>query len=145
MKVNIGPYKNDGEQDIEVVIDDFDTISLYTSLAIVIVPALKRYRQDLNGGPTVSDLDVPFALQSTNAPKNPNPNDFGFVDEHFHARWEWVLDEMIWAFEQVLIDWEEQYCEGPYDTWDHDGMAAHQNRIDNGLILFGKYYQSLWD
>ena len=28
---------------------------------------------------------------------------------------------------------------------DRKGLKAHHDRISNGLILFGKYYRSLWD
>ena len=40
-----------------------------------------------------------------------------------------------------------QMEKGPKDThtFDSDGYTAHNNRIDNGLKLFGKYYRGLWD
>ena len=28
---------------------------------------------------------------------------------------------------------------------DHEGLDAHNERIKNGLRLFGKYYRTLWD
>ena len=36
---------------------------------------------------------------------------------------------------------------GPNDThhWDKDGFMAHSARIDNGLLLLGKYFRCLWD
>ena len=36
---------------------------------------------------------------------------------------------------------------GPNDTshFDDEGYKKHQERITNGLKLFGKYYQALWD
>jgi hypothetical protein len=36
---------------------------------------------------------------------------------------------------------------GPNDTFkvDHNGMNKHNERINNGLRLFGKYYRNLWD
>ena len=86
-----------------------------------------------------------------------------------HTRYAWALDEMIWAFEQLSgEDWEEQYwithpeidfTDYPEDEgktskplrWkvkgecDWVGRQKHQARIDNGLRLFGKYFQTLWD
>jgi hypothetical protein len=86
-----------------------------------------------------------------------------------HVRYDWALSEMIWAFEQLNDeDWEDQYWitkpevdftkhtedEGHGVTplrWkvkgecDWDGREKHQQRINNGLRLFGKYYQTLWD
>jgi len=28
---------------------------------------------------------------------------------------------------------------------DREGLKAHNDRIDNGLKLFGKYFRTLWD
>jgi hypothetical protein len=55
-------------------------------------------------------------------------------DPLIHARWDYVLNEMIWAHEQIVadIDWELEM--------NHDWSQ----RLKNGLNLFGKYYQSLW-
>jgi hypothetical protein len=34
----------------------------------------------------------------------------------------------------------------PESHWtDFNGMRLHQERIQEGLELFGKYYQNLWD
>jgi hypothetical protein len=77
-------------------------------------------------------------------------------------RWHYVIDEMIWAFEQKTLDWEDQYTTkednkvSDYDamkgvdpeytyTFDHEGMKTHHERMMNGFRLFGKYYESLWD
>jgi hypothetical protein len=36
---------------------------------------------------------------------------------------------------------------GPKDTFDINmkGRKAYEKRIQNGFVLFGKYYQNLWD
>ena len=85
------------------------------------------------------------------------------TDENFHKRWDWVLNEMIWAHEQIADDnWEDQYYsgevdwvaepgghlrKGPNHTYklDIEGFNKHNDRIENGLRLFGKYYRTLWD
>jgi len=68
----------------------------------------------------------------------------GTTDENFFKRWDWVMDEMIWAFEQKNKDnWMAPYYE--YNKWDRDAVKAEQERISNGFRLFGKYYESLWD
>jgi hypothetical protein len=94
-------------------------------------------------------------------------NTKGEVDEQYFERWEYVISEMIWAFEQKNSDdWTEQYTKGehdiqwieledgmsemtkgPNDTFESDdeGIKAHQKRITNGFRLFGKYYEGLWD
>ena len=99
-------------------------------------------------------------------------NEWDTDGNHF-KRWEWVLDEMIFAFEHKLNDdWQDEFrsgeadwkhvpCqwdengkatlfkmeEGPNHTYkcDYDAIAEVQKRIDNGFRLFGKYYQGLWD
>lgn len=40
-----------------------------------------------------------------------------------------------------------QMIKGPKDTFkiDRKGLDKHHARIKNGLMLFGKYYQGLWD
>ena len=81
-------------------------------------------------------------------------------DEIHHDRWAYVLDEMIWAFSQLNIDWEEQFktgvsdwdftdlgfVEGPKHTLVYDwvGWESHEVRMKNGFRLFGKFYQHLW-
>jgi hypothetical protein len=113
----------------------------------------------------VDDEDVPEHLRSTAAPAKENEWD---TDDNHFLRWDWIMDELIWTFEQQHPDndWEQQYysgehdiewkkldngmsemCRGPKDTFkiDMDGLTAHQARITNGLKLFGKYYQGLWD
>ena len=131
---------------------------------------LKQLKETKHGSALVDDKDVPVELRSTSAPKPENEWD---TDDFVHLRWAWVLDEMIWAFEQKTIDWEQQYYsgehdilwvpsdtldkngkasfmqmkKGPKDTFkiDKDGLTKHQKRMTNGFRLFGKYYEGLWD
>jgi hypothetical protein len=145
------------KQTIKVKIDKWDTWSMDHTLAVIIVPMLKQLKETKNGAPVVDDEDVPEELKSTSAP--PKENDYD-LDENWFKRWDWVLDEMIWTFEQKASDgdWTDQY----YDhsnvdenadimeqvkqmIVDKEGLGKHQDRIDNGLRLFGKYYGNLWD
>lgn len=148
-----------------VKIDNYDYWSADHTLAQIIYPLLKKLQENKHGSPNVDDEDVPEELRSTSAPKTENEWD---TDDNWHDRWEYVLGEMVWAFEQLTIDWEDQFysgetdirfepvpgnekysqmVEGPNHTFqvDREGMVAHQNRMDNGLRLFGKYYRGLWD
>jgi hypothetical protein len=141
------------DQKIKVSIDKYDTWSMDHTLSHIIVPMLKQLKETKNGSPWVNDYDVPEELRSTSAP--PTENDYD-IDNNHHKRWEWVLDEMIWAFEQkTRDDWESDYYKYEDDptatfgmklVWeDRDGRKAHQERMTNGFKLFGKYYESLWD
>jgi hypothetical protein len=80
----------------------------------------------------------------------------GSTDDKFFKRWDWILDEMIWAFNQKCRDdWEGDFYEYKDDdterfglklVWeDREGQQAHQARITNGFKLFGKYYENLWN
>lgn len=150
---------------IKVRIDDYDTWSADHTLSHIILPLLKAVKERKHGSPFVDAEDVPVELRPTKKQINAY-NKTGDPDPFFHARWEYVLDEMIWAFEQkVADDWEDQFVsgvqdyslarvddkysrlvEGPNHTYkiDHEKMKQHQNRISNGFRLFGKYYEALW-
>lgn len=149
-----------------VKIDRWDVWSMDATLAHIIVPMLKKLKDTKQGYPFVADEDVPEHLRSTNAPPKENAWDW---DDFAEQRWEWVLNEMIQAFEcDMNDDWEEQYysgnidfkfvpdennpnyskmVDGPNHSWkvDKEGLDAHNKRNDNGRMLFAKYYKGLWD
>ena len=153
-----------------VKIDRWDTWSMDSTLADIILPMLKQLQKDKHGSPFVDDEDVPDELKSTSAP--PKENEYDTDANHF-KRWDYVLDEMIFAFEckvddswsdkfssgefdkkTVACQWDEngkakmyEWIDGPNHTYklDFDGMQEVQKRITNGFRLFGKYYENLWD
>jgi hypothetical protein len=149
-----------------VKIDRYDTWNMDSTLAPIILPMLVQLQQTKHGSPYVDDVDVPYHLKSVNAKIQKNETD---IDSNHHARWEWVLGEMIWAFEQLQpdCDWERLYETGETDyVWekvpDSDtsemkrgpnhtfeinfvGRQIHEERILRGTTLFGKYYRALWD
>ena len=140
-----------------VKIDRWDTWSMDYTLSFIVVPMLKQLKETKHGAPFVDDEDVPEELKSTSAP--PKENDYDTDENHF-KRWDWALNEMIWAFEQNLsYDSEEKFFD--HAEWDEKekdfgknlhkikidqvGLKAHQDRKASGFRLFGKYYQGLWD
>ena len=148
-----------------VKIDKWDTWSMDSTLTPIILPMLKQLKQSKHGAPFVDDEDVPEDLRSTSAPAK--EHDWDTDDNHF-KRWDWVMDQMIWSFEELnKDDWETQFfsgesdiqwekeeesgyskmVRGPNDThkWDKDGYMKHNKRIQVGLVLFGKYFRNLWD
>jgi hypothetical protein len=155
---------------VYVCIDKFDTWSMDHTLAQIIAPMLKQLQDTKHGAPFVSDEDVPNELRSTSA--LPTKNEWDTDDNHF-KRWDWVLNEMIFAFEAKQHGtWQDKYSSGehdwssepfewdghgkpkmfrmvtgPNDTYkcDYEGMQVEQTRITNGFKLFGKYYENLWD
>jgi len=150
---------------IQIHIDNYDVWSADHTLAFVIHPVLLKLKEIKMGSPYVDDEDVPEHLRSINA--QPKVHEYD-TDEFHDARWDYVLDEMIWAFEQHKMgdEWLDQYTSGQvdikfvkeegnkYSTLVHgpnhtytrmeDKIAAHRARMDNGRRLFAKYYESLW-
>jgi hypothetical protein len=128
-----------------VKIDKWDTWSMDSTLTPIILPMLKQLKESKHGAPFVEDEDVPEDLRSTSA--SPKENEWDTDNNHF-KRWDWVMDQMIWSFEELnKDDWEKQFYsgEGKNYKWDKDAWTKHSERIDNGLILFGKYFRNLWD
>ncbi len=127
---------------IKIRIDKYDTWNMDSTLAMIILPMLKQLNATKHGSPLVDDEDVPENVRSTNAPPKENEWD---IDENHHKRWEWVMEEMIWAFEQLQPDndWDSKYFESV--KFLKEQYDIHNNRINNGLKLFGKYYRGLWD
>jgi hypothetical protein len=109
-----------------VKIDKYDTWNADHTLAMVILPVLKQIKETKRGAPIVSDEDVPDEIKSMNAPRTESDWD---IDEFYFKRFDYVLDEMIWSFEELL---------------DRDNDIDYE-RINNGLRLFGKYFRGLWD
>lgn len=137
------------EQKVKVHIDKWDTWSMDYTLAHIVVPMLKQLKETKHGAPFVEDEDVPEELKAT-----PKENEWDIDDNHF-KRWDWVMDEMIFAFESKLEDWDEKFSKYEDDPTaefgirvllnDIEGRKAYQKRITNGFRLFGKYYEGLWD
>ena len=118
-----------------VKIDRWDTWSMDHTLAYIILPMLKQLKKDKHGAPFVDDEDVPEELKSTSAPAKENEWD---TDANHFARWDWAMDEMIFAFEHKVDDsWQDAYRSGEHDLlWipvDKEG-----NEVPKGDH---KYYQ----
>lgn len=133
-----------------VKIDKWDTYSMDGTLARIIVPMLKQLAATKHGSPFVDNQDVPEYLRLSQEEEDA-------ITDKFHARWEWVLQEMIWGFEQYTIPHEEAqgrfYKDLEYDKnlkklngkIDHEALKRYEYRRANAYRLFGKYYQALWD
>lgn len=127
---------------VNVKIHNYDAWNADSTISLIVLPLLKELKRQKHGAPFVDDVDVPEELRSTNA--SPKEHEWD-TDENWFKRWEYVIDEMIWTFEQLQpnCDWEAQYYEGL--KRDIEGYLKHNARISNGLILFGKYFRGLWD
>ena len=150
---------------IEVRIDRWDTWGMDHTLAYIVLPMLKQLNKEKHGAPYVELEDVPEHLHPK--PQTEEEKNEGHTDSTHFERWDWVMKEMIFAFESKIDDsWESQFesgvsdhqllqlengmsqmIDGPNHTkvYDWEGRKQYEARIQNGFRLFGKYYQSLWD
>lgn len=142
----------------KIRIDDEDTWNLDSTLSRIMLPALIRLKELKHGSPVVAPEDVPDDLKAADC----------------HAQWDFIMSEMIWAFEQLNdenCDVQFYHNRGQLETSceplpsggskmifnrqkdpskpkyyiDREGLDAHWRRVDRGLVFFGKYYRSLWD
>jgi len=134
----INLYLYNKEQSVKVDIHKYDTWSMDTTLAHIVVPMLKQLKATTHGYPS------------------------SLTEEE----WDNILDDMIFAFESKNNDWEQQFYSGDIkfdavdredgtselvrghnDTFkvDTEGLEEYQSRITKGFELFGKYYEGLWD
>lgn len=123
------------EQKIYVRIDPWDTWGMDHTLASIILPMLIQLKATKHGAPFVEMEDRPEQYRAER-PEH-------FTDEHHFSAWDWVLDEMIYAFTSKASG-EEPLTRFKYPE-EKDQMIAEQERIANGFRLFGKYYEALWD
>ena len=170
MKVEITRYKS-GERKGEikkcdVQVEYGDDWSADFTIATMVLPLLKKVKESKQGAPLVEDDDVPEHLRSTSAPPKENEWD---TDANYFKRWDYVLDEILFAMQEIANDNEN---EPPYHTkvgtmefgeidkktgtgpilfegWESTPESkaankAYHDRIQNGCVLFGTYFQSLW-
>lgn len=146
-------YFNNKPRKIKIEYADYDTWNLDHTLALIILPGLKQLKSTNHGYAHVSNDDLPTAC---------------LKDASGEERWEWVMDEIIWAFQELVNDkagsdafssgvqdfvWKKSSNNlykmeyGPNHTFsvDSEGLNRYNDRIQRGLNLFGKYYQALWD
>jgi hypothetical protein len=142
-----------------VRLDHWDTWSFDHTLADIVLPGLKQLKATKHGAPFTDDEDVPEYLRSYMA----QPKEYEWDTDSLHfMRWDWILDEMIWAFEQKVKDdadsefFDHSECDDEKFPWNKDGQyvskvkydqeghEAWQKRKSNGFRLFGRYYENLW-
>lgn len=143
------------ERQVYVKIDNYDVWNMDETLRHIIGPMFVRLKAIKHGSGFIDDEDVPDELKSTSAPPLENPWD---TDANLHRRYEWLLDEMIWAFttdhEEVkhkFYDWTKVDKTDDLNKQiqsmqvDREGLDAYEKRVQNAYRLFGKYYQTFWD
>jgi len=130
---------------VKIRIDRYDTWSMDTTLALIVLPMLKQLKETKHGSPIVDMEDVPEHMRTITTEDYDDQKTFDFYNDpelckqnvqcDIHDRWNWVMDEMIWAFECLNDD---------NRSFDLDDLE-NKKRMNNGLRLFGKYFRGLWD
>lgn len=154
-------------------IDNYDIWSADYTLGCIILPVLKKLREDKTGIPYVDNDDVPSELYSDDPYMMGNNADCNLYEK----RWLYVLDEMIFAFKCIAennsipdefisgvsdiqnvpvdcfgneVDEKDakffELRDGPNHTEkiDMEAYKKYNKRIQNGLRLFSVYYRALW-
>ena len=171
MYVNLGdPSKENREEKIEI--HSYDANNVDVTLAHIIAPLLMQLKEVRRGAPFVDSDDVPIKLQMTDEELTEFTAE-GNTDTKWFDRWDYIIGEMIFAFQSKLEDWDEQFKSGEDDLnfvkitdkkyendeelytlvhgpnhtrkYDVKEIEKYQARMTNGFRLFGKYYESLWD
>lgn len=94
MKIDIGPYPRNRwfslrKRKVKIKYHNYDTWSLDHTLALIIVPGLKQLKATSHSFGHVDDDDLPTVC---------------LKDASGEERWEWLMDEMIWTFEQYTSE-----------------------------------------
>jgi len=103
---------------VEVHIDKWDTWGMDHNLAEIILPMLKQLKTNDHGSPAIDSKDVPKELRNNDS------------DDNYHKRWYWVLDEMIWAFEQIL----DEDGDAQFHTGVHDSIMIPLDKDQNEIL-----------
>ncbi len=172
----INRWATNRKRKVKVHVDYYDVWSADHTLAMIIAPTLRKLKEVQHGYPHVDNDDVPEELRFE-LTEEEKQNWDGSVDEKHEARWNYILDEMIWAFEQHAdpYDNDAQFHHNPEQLemtfqplednpklstmgfnhqkdpskppyWvDKEGKKKHHERMTNGVRLFAKYYEALWD
>lgn len=170
----INRWSNNRDRKVKIHVDNYDVWAADHTLAMIIAPTLKKLKEAQHGYPHVDNEDVPEEIRNK---KGDEYRLDGTIDLDWEARWHWVLDEMIWTFEQYSdpsdgteqfyhnvdqldmvftplednpklssLDFNYQKDPSKPAYWrDDEGLKKHNERKKNGLRLFAKYYDSLWD
>ena len=141
---------------VDIRLDKYDSWGADTTIALITLPILKQLKTTKHGSGFIEDVDVPEHLRSTSAPFKEDTNDH---DDNFHKRYEWFLNEVIWVLSCVASDddTDKYYDHGvPVKgeslmesigriKVDREGLEAHIARKQHALMMFGKYFETLWD
>lgn len=130
------------ERTVRIKIDRWDAWDGAHTLALIALPLVKSVAENKQGAPCVDYEDVPEHLRPT-AEEIIKYTKRGETDPKFFERWDWVIGEIIHSLDTIVNDTleEQHFTESGFDQHSYEKACA---RVDHGLMLFGKYFRSLW-
>ena len=151
----INPFNEWRGQKVRVHVEDHDIWSADATIAHMVLPLLEKLRDEKHGYPLIDPKEIE-GLPKELKPKKKEAEEYarkGLPDPKAEARWNWVLNEMIFAMQCIVDDsWEDEFFgrEDPDDMLsvkmiDKEGYDNTHKRIDRGLRFFGLWFRALWD
>ena len=133
---------------IKVHLDKWDTWSMDSTLACIILPMLIQLKATKHGSPG--------NLEEFGQTSNSSQYCFDFYEEGDADAWQkgadhWdvIMDKMIYSFSEINKDDEPTFWldKGEFPGFEYDKVKAleYYDKVQEGLDLFGEYYQNLWD
>lgn len=119
------------DRKIKVKIHNYDTWGMDNTLAHLILPMLKQLKATKHGSPYVDQEDLPVELRLTkretkvhddghwNKKLKATEEEIDAASKKFHSQFDWIMDQMIWSFEQELLD-EDITRKAYYDPYEPD-------------------------
>jgi len=175
MKLSIGKYnKKSDRRKIDVQIDPYDTWSLDSTLALIIYPALIQLKatkqgvpSEFTGEPASNQETFDFYQESYDDEWKQGLERWdetldkmiwsfeqlikGDYDDQYHhgkAEYDWIKTNKKYPnpVTGVMEATYKMVDKNPDEHWyDSVGHQKHDERIQEGLELFGKYFRSMWD
>ena len=151
----INPFNEWRGQKIRVHVDEHDVWSADVTIAHMALPLLEKLRDEKHGYPLIDPKEIE-GLPRELKPKKKDLEEYsksGMPDPKAEDRWNWVLNEMIFAMQCITDDsWEDEFFapSDPNDMMtmrciDKEGYDNTHKRINRGLKFFGIWFRSLWD
>jgi len=144
MEVRIKRDEDGYIKEDNIVIDPEDTWDADVTLAKIAVPLIEQIKRNKQGFAHTDKEDVPERFHDT----YDNPDNCGASP----TAWAWVLDEMLWALNEVRENGPNHPYNIAYDKGvrkftdaDRESWNVYEKRVSNGCMLFGKYLRALWD
>ncbi len=172
MKVDLGKFTKNRFRKLNIRVDNWDTYSLDHTLALIILPSLIQLKNQMYGIPnefysgsdSSSQYAFDFYIEGDNAACDLGVASWNatldkmiwsfqqisledYEDKYYHGTPEidWKPLEKDHPNYDPTQEFVEMIDKNPDEHWyDYVGNQLHDERIQEGVDLFAKYFRSLW-